>query len=54
MTDYTAFQIQSKMIRPSATDDIFVSSNAFSAKGNSGWVEGALEMVELVMKYFES
>ena len=42
------------MIRPSAVDDVYVVSNAFSAAGNSGWVEGAFEIVELAMKYFES
>ena len=41
------------MLRPSAADDVFVVSNAFSASGRAGWTEGALEMVELVIKYFE-
>ena len=41
------------MIRPSLIDDVFIPCNAFSANGMAGWTEGALEMVELVLRYFD-
>ena len=41
------------MLRPSANDDVFIPSNAFSAASVSGWTEGALQKVEEVMKYFD-
>ena len=61
VTEYAAltgillsFQVQTKMTRPSAVDDVYVVSNAFSAPGRSAWVEGAFEIVELALKYFQS
>lgn len=50
---YDWYKVEAKMLRPSANDDVFIPSNAFSAASVSGWTEGALQKVEEVMKYFD-
>ena len=42
------------MTKPSVNDDVFVASNSFSPSGLQSWTEGALENVELVLKYLLS
>ena len=40
------------MTRPSVNENVFIASNSFSPTGSQSWAEGALENVELVLKYF--
>ncbi|XP_045199216.2 L-amino-acid oxidase-like [Mercenaria mercenaria] len=46
-------EVESRMIKPSASDDVYITSNIFSSNGRSGWIQGGMEIVEKVLKHFE-
>ncbi|XP_053391126.1 L-amino-acid oxidase-like, partial [Mercenaria mercenaria] len=46
-------EVESRMIKPSAIDDVYITSNVFSSSGRSGWIQGGMEMVEKVLKYLK-
>jgi hypothetical protein len=45
-------EVETRMIKPSATDDVYITSNVFSSSGRTGWIEGGMEIVEKVLKLF--
>ncbi|XP_053381129.1 L-amino-acid oxidase-like [Mercenaria mercenaria] len=45
---YKMEEVESTMLRPSTTEEVYIISNTFNR--NSGWTEGALEVVEKVLK----
>ena len=49
---YFFLQVETRMLRPSPSDDVFLVCNAFLSSDSVGWAEGSLELVELVMRYF--
>ncbi|XP_045210610.2 aplysianin-A-like isoform X2 [Mercenaria mercenaria] len=50
---YKRAEVESRMIKPSANDDVYITSNVFSSTGRSGWIQGGMEMVEKVLKHLE-
>ncbi|XP_045199223.2 aplysianin-A-like [Mercenaria mercenaria] len=45
-------EVESRMIKPSASDDVYIASNVFSSNGRTGWIQGGMEIVEKVLNYF--
>ncbi|XP_053380279.1 L-amino-acid oxidase-like [Mercenaria mercenaria] len=44
-------KVQARMLKPSTEDEVYIASNVFSSA--SYWIQGGMEKVEEVLKYFE-
>lgn len=47
---YRWSDVEAAMMKPSQSDDVFVTSNVFSGDELTDWTEGALRMVDKLLK----
>ncbi|XP_053380326.1 L-amino-acid oxidase-like [Mercenaria mercenaria] len=47
---YKSDEVESRMIKPSTSDDVYITSNVFSSSEHYEWIQGGMEIVEKVLK----